>query len=192
MLSRKWIWAAAGAMLFTAAPSALAQDAGRDQVIDDLKCRLIELQKEVDRLREEGVKSTGGGGGGECCASTHGDDFIEEWGDDVTATWKDGFYLNYLDADEDDPKRKVLHQMRLFGRLHVDYTGFLDDNHPQNDTFDIARARLGAKGFFFRNVGYKVELDFAEDSNTKLKDAWINLEFMQLAQLKVGHFKTPV
>ncbi|MFC1707719.1 OprO/OprP family phosphate-selective porin [Planctomycetota bacterium] len=125
-------------------------------------------------------------------ANARDEDFQSIWGSYFLATWKDGINLYYLDYGETDPARRPLHGLSFRGVLQAGAELYSDKDHPRNDTLSVGAARLMAEGFFFRSLGYKVEADLEQDGVTKLKDGYINLGFVDVAQLRAGHIQTPI
>lgn len=75
-----------------------------------------------------------------------------------------------------------------FGRVHLDYAVFDDDaaDHPNGAEF--RRARLGMKGKVAKDLGYKVEVDFAND-DVALKDVYMNYTGIEDTDIVLGHHK---
>ena len=92
---------------------------------DETDERLQQLEDEVKRLREEvdaqQSQSSGSGSGS---------------GLDFEAIWKDGFYIQSKDKE---------FQLNFGGRVQLDGR-FMENDHPEDNTFLIRRARLGMKG----------------------------------------------
>jgi phosphate-selective porin OprO/OprP len=91
-------------------------------------------------------------------------------------------------------------KMKIRGRLQTDYNAIDQDQNlradpvtgfPDVSAAELRRARLGVEGIVFYNVGYKFEIDFANDE-TAVKDAYV--EYLGLYDglaLRAGNFKTP-
>lgn len=85
-------------------------------------------------------------------------------------------------------------KMKVRGRLNVDYNAINQDEDvtgiPDVNAFELRRARLGVEGTVWKDVDYKFEVDFANDT-TAVKDAYFEYtgwgpEF----KIRVGNFKT--
>ncbi len=85
-------------------------------------------------------------------------------------------------------------KMKVRGRLNVDYNAIDQDEDitgiPDVNAFELRRARLGVEGTLWKDVDYKFEVDFANDT-TAIKDAYFEYtgwgpEF----KIRVGNFKT--
>ncbi len=85
-------------------------------------------------------------------------------------------------------------KMKVRGRLNVDYNAIDQDEDitgiPDVNAFELRRARLGVEGTVWKDVDYKFEIDFANDT-TAIKDAYFEYtgwgpEF----KIRVGNFKT--
>lgn len=76
-----------------------------------------------------------------------------------------------------------------FGRIHLDYAMFDDDelDHPTGAEF--RRARLGMKGQISKGIGYKIEIDFANEKSN-FKDVFVNYTGLDKTEFRVGSFKT--
>lgn len=76
-----------------------------------------------------------------------------------------------------------------FGRVHMDYTIFDDDDgrdHPNGA--DFRRARMGFKGDLGEDFEYKFEMDFAREG-VAIKEATLTYTALDQADLVLGHFK---
>ncbi|MFC1706361.1 OprO/OprP family phosphate-selective porin [Planctomycetota bacterium] len=113
-----------------------------------------------------------------------------QWGDSILATWKDGFNLYYLHGEEGS--REPLHGLGVHGLLQIDYRHYVDEHNPHESTFGLGALRLSARGFGFEHAEYTLEVDLSEDGNTRLADAFVNLNYWTPLQLKVGHIRTPM
>jgi phosphate-selective porin OprO/OprP len=85
-------------------------------------------------------------------------------------------------------------KMKVRGRLNVDYNAIDQDEgitgDPDVSAAEIRRARLGVEGTLWRDVDYKLEVDFANDESA-LKDAYFEYTgWGPDFKLRVGNFKT--
>lgn len=77
------------------------------------------------------------------------------------------------------------------GRLHIDAATFQDDEVDHPDGAEFRRARLGAKGKLSKDLGYKIELEFANE-NVAFRDSYINYTGFDKTNIRVGNIKPPV
>jgi len=82
-------------------------------------------------------------------------------------------------------------EMNIRGRIFTDF-GWMSD---KNDTMDIAAseiraARFGVAGTAWKDVKYKIEIEFGGTGGAKLTDAF--LAWGKPINIKIGHFKPPV
>jgi len=85
-------------------------------------------------------------------------------------------------------------KMKVRGRLNVDYNAIDQDEGitgiPDVSAAELRRARLGIEGLVWGDVGYKFEVDFANDT-TAIKDAYLEyLGLMDGLSIRIGNFKT--
>ena len=66
------------------------------------------------------------------------------------------------------------------------------------ETFDLRRNRIGVSGDLFKHVEFEVEREFldnrsdgAPSTKTPWKDAYLNIDFLENAQIQAGRFKIP-
>jgi phosphate-selective porin OprO/OprP len=81
-------------------------------------------------------------------------------------------------------------ELRLGGRLHLDFGHVDDDLTPSNDEFEVRRGRLYLSGRAFRDWRFKVEHDFAASGNG-WKNVWIQYAFDEKTSVRVGNFVAP-
>jgi len=103
-------------------------------------------------------------------------------GEEVITSFKDG--ISWESADKE-------FKMSINGRAQADYRQFISPSAAKANTFDIRRAYLGVKGKFYKNVEFEATADFAK-STTVMTDYWVNLNYWEHAQLKLGQFKMPM
>lgn len=90
--------------------------------------------------------------------------------------------------------------INLTGRMHFDARQFSQDMFKGSDdrdtasvanNFEIRRARIGFNGLILKDIGFEIVAN-AVGSNANLIDtAWLNMGFLQGAQLRIGRFKQP-
>lgn len=102
----------------------------------------------------------------------------------LNAGYNHGFCLQ-----TDDPKELAL---CLGALLQTDYRYYEYDNgDPDNNRFDIRRARLKLSGNLFRYLGYKFEYEFQGTSSRNLLDAYADIHALPGASIRLGQFKEP-
>lgn len=105
---------------------------------------------------------------------------------EVITSFKDG--ISWESADKE-------FKMSINGRVQADYRQFIAPNTGKPNTFDIRRAYLGVKGRFYKNVEFETLADFAKPSAASpspMIEYFLNLNYWEQAQLKIGQFKMPM
>ncbi len=74
------------------------------------------------------------------------------------------------------------------GRVHVDYASFSDDKRDHPNGAELRRARLGMKGNISKDLEYKIEVDFGNES-VSMKDAYLAYTGIENTELIAGNFK---
>ncbi|MDL5048670.1 porin [Oscillatoria amoena NRMC-F 0135] len=86
------------------------------------------------------------------------------------------------------------YQIRLGGLLHVDSRWFIADDQnaaaTSNDAFLLRRVRPSISGTFAERFSFNITPELA--GSPSLLDAWLNINFVDEAQLKIGQWKSPV
>jgi phosphate-selective porin OprO and OprP len=103
--------------------------------------------------------------------------------------WDNGFKIENTDKSI---------KMKFGGRIMYDFGFFSLNNEAETNGYTLAsengnefrRARLFTSGTIYKNVDFKLQIDFAGGKVT-LKDAFITLKKLPIGNLKVGHFKEP-
>lgn len=93
----------------------------------------------------------------------------------------DGFYLRTPDKAFD---------IRFRGYTQLDYRYALEGDDAIIDTFGFARVRPIVEGTLGSVVDFRIMPDFA-NSTLSLQDAWLNLKYVDQANLMAGKFKSP-
>ncbi|MDH4099543.1 MAG: porin [Nitrospirota bacterium] len=106
-------------------------------------------------------------------------DLKKDSASDVKVSYKKGFKMETTDKE---------FSFELGGKVRADFRYF--DDNSKNDTFDLRKASLKAKGTLYRYFDYRLGADFASGT-AKLKDAYIAYTYFPRAQIKVGQFKVP-
>jgi len=81
-------------------------------------------------------------------------------------------------------------ETQVGGYAQLDFRGYQSGDHPPN-TFLVRRARMSLEGKVQRYFEYRVEGDFADTSNTALRDAYLNIHRIDEFQLRFGQFRVP-
>lgn len=156
--------------------------------------RLDRLEKELTETRDELRKvkaAQEGRPGGAPTAAAQGEKFEKKFGKDSFSTWSNGFSHWFIDPNEPDPEKRVLHRIGLSGRLQTDLRVYQDADHPQQDRFFLRRARLAASGTFYKYHDWIVEYDLGQ-FGAGITEAWMQFNYVKWLQLRVGQFKEPM
>jgi phosphate-selective porin OprO and OprP len=81
-------------------------------------------------------------------------------------------------------------ETNISGYAQLDFRGYQEGNHPPN-TFLIRRARLGVEGKLDKYFDYRIEGDFADTSNTILRDFYGRIHRINELQFTFGQFRLP-
>jgi len=81
-------------------------------------------------------------------------------------------------------------------KLQADLRGFNPHITTEEEGFDMNRVRFGVQGRFLSHFEYEVEYEFREEfggrpTRNPLRDAFINFDYLDDFQLKIGKFKLP-
>jgi phosphate-selective porin OprO and OprP len=168
------------ALLAASVSPALAQSAAElREIIREQQQQLEELARKVDELQrqteEAGEKAEAAAETAQQVEEAQGFEF--SWGPSPTIRSKDGNF-----------------EVHVRGRLFVD-GGYIDDEdgfYSNDNATELRAARLGIEGIAWRDFGFKLEVDFA-DNEVDLTDAFIEYdgEFTDPAYVRVGQYKTP-
>ncbi|HEY7765541.1 MAG TPA: porin [Aestuariivirgaceae bacterium] len=180
----RYLLASAGVIgIFAAAPEAKAQQA---QDLQQIQAQIQEMQATIQALQKQVQDAKAQAAAANATAANAGGSDL-----DLKVKWKGAPELSSADGK---------FKMKIRGRLQADYNAIDQDENlnadpitgfPDVSAAEIRRARLGVEGVVFYNVGYKFEVDFANDE-TALKDAYV--EYLGLYDglaLRAGNFKTP-
>jgi phosphate-selective porin OprO and OprP len=102
--------------------------------------------------------------------------------------WSKGYQINSSDGN---------FKMKFGGRIMLDFLSISPDSYY--DTIvsftrgvEFRRLRFFNQGQIYRNISYKLQIDFAA-GRVNLKDAYINISKVPgLGNLKIGHFKEQI
>jgi phosphate-selective porin OprO/OprP len=92
--------------------------------------------------------------------------------------YDDGFYLR----GKDDT-------IKIGGWYQFDSRWYLDDDHPNADTFTNRRARLDVRGVLENDWGYRLYATLI--GSPVIQEAWLEYQHFPFARLKMGQFKEP-
>jgi hypothetical protein len=108
---------------------------------------------------------------------------------DLKIYWDEGLKMKSGDGN---------FKLQIGGRVFNDWGWFDQDDDietfigDQVDGTEFRRARIFMKGDIYKNVGYKVEYDFAGGGRPSFKDVYLKLKEIPYAgNFRVGHFKEP-
>ncbi len=130
--------------------------------------KLLEILEQKGFLTEEEVKEVKG-------------ILTKEEEKEVKVVYEEGVHIRTNDKSFD---------MRIGGVIQTDLIAF-SSHYPEDNDFDIRRARLFIEGRMFDYFGYKFEGEFEGASNDRLVDALINFDYFPYLQIQVGQFKEP-
>jgi phosphate-selective porin OprO/OprP len=100
---------------------------------------------------------------------------------EVTVKYDNGFKMATRDDD---------FKLQLGGRVQTDLRVYNSD-HPEDNTFDVRRARLFAQGRLYRFWDFKVQVELEGGSSSRLRDGHFTFNYFKNAQLRFGQFKQP-
>jgi len=75
------------------------------------------------------------------------------------------------------------------GRIHLDAASFIDDKVDHPNGAEFRRTRLGMKGTFSKDFGYKAEFDFANE-DVSFTDVYVNYTGIENTEFQLGHMKS--
>jgi len=170
--------------VFAALTAACAPAMG--QSVDKLEAELRQMQEQmrvlqgrVDEAKEAAAAAQWAAESKSAKSEKKGDDI------DLKVKWKGAPELSSRDGK---------FKMKVRGRLNLDYNAINQDTaittRPDVSSAEIRRARLGIEGLVWGDVGYRFEVDFAND-RTAIKDAYLEyLGLMDGLTIRIGNFKT--
>lgn len=130
--------------------------------------RLLELLEQKGFLTKEEVESIK-------------EILVKEEAKDVEVVYEEGIHIRTKDKSFDT---------RIGGVIQSDLILF-DSHYPEDNDFDIRRARLFLTGKLFRYFNYEFEVELEGASSDRLVDAYINFDYFPYLQLQAGQFKEP-
>jgi phosphate-selective porin OprO/OprP len=102
----------------------------------------------------------------------------------LTAKYQDGLCLSTQDAGT--------FSLCIGSLVQTDYRYFhYDGADPNNNEFDIRRARLLLSGRLLQHFDYKFEYEFQGAESRNLLDAYVDILALPFASLRIGQFKEP-
>jgi phosphate-selective porin OprO/OprP len=175
----------------------------REKALDEKEQNLLRREIELDAKENdrspnakpvmqsiEGAtkfEQLGGKSNPESTAATAADTDSEKTGNSrigLVTSYSNGFCLNTA-----DPKDFAL---CLGGLFQEDYRYYeYEDGDPNNNKFDIRRARLQLKGNILQYFGYKFLYEFEGAGSRNLLDAYVDIHTLPYASLRLGQFKEP-
>jgi len=115
----------------------------------------------------------------------------EEKENPFSIKWDNGFKVESADKN---------FKLKFGGRIQVDHALFIQDDGldngwgelESNDGTEFRRARLFMSGLLYKNVEFKLQIDFAGGS-ARMKDAYIGVKNIPIVgRIRVGHMKEPL
>ena len=101
---------------------------------------------------------------------------------DLIAFYEKGFRLETRDKN---------FKMQIGGRVQFDFRTF-GSNYPEDDEFDIRRARIFLSGTVYRDFDYKVQVELEGSSSNRLRDGYLEYTYFKPnLKIKMGQFKSP-
>lgn len=94
--------------------------------------------------------------------------------------YDDGFYLKGADD-----------QLRIGGWLQFDSRWYLNDQHPNSDTFLIRRARLDVRGILENDFAYRLYATLIGERNGILQEGWLEYRKYPQARIRLGQVFEP-
>lgn len=80
-------------------------------------------------------------------------------------------------------------EMKISGYIQGRFTN--DDATGQYNKFSIPRARLKVSGSIIEQIKYVIQFDVSSSASATPKDAYIDLDYIPNAGIRLGQFKTP-
>jgi len=108
-----------------------------------------------------------------------------------TIKWDNGFKVDSKDKN---------FKLKFGGRIHLDHAYFSQNDDldtafgelESNDGTEFRRARLFFSGVLYKNVEFKLQMDFAGGA-ARMKDAYIGVKNIPIiGRIRVGHMKEPL
>lgn len=108
-----------------------------------------------------------------------------------TTKWDNGFKVESEDKN---------FKLKFGGRIHLDHAYFSQDDDldaafgelESQDGTEFRRARLFMSGVLYKNVEFKLQMDFA-GGLARMKDAYIGVKNIPvIGRIRVGHMKEPL
>ncbi|NOQ92442.1 MAG: hypothetical protein GQ552_06985 [Flavobacteriaceae bacterium] len=108
-----------------------------------------------------------------------------------TIKWDNGFKVESKDKN---------FKLKFGGRIHLDHAYFSQNDDldaafgelESNDGTEFRRARLFFSGVLYKNVEFKLQMDFAGGA-ARMKDAYIGVKNIPfIGRIRVGHMKEPL
>ena len=100
---------------------------------------------------------------------------------EVEVVYDDGFRMRTKDES---------FETRIGGRVQTDLKIF-GSGYPEDNDFDIRRARIVMEGKLFTYFGYKLQAELQGSSTNRLVDAYMNFNNFPYLRFQIGQFKEP-
>ncbi len=82
------------------------------------------------------------------------------------------------------------HQLELIGYGQADFRAYPRGAAPVN-SFVMRRARLGIRGKLYQFYEFNMAGDFADAASALLRNLYLNINYLEGLQFRVGQFKEP-
>lgn len=161
------------------------------ETVERLEQRLIAVEDELAALRAAQEAQPAGAGTPEQAAIEERIAALEaEKAAGLQATWSDGLRFQ-------DPEGQF--DLRIGGRLFVDFTWFDQDSDLRDYVFDeqdggqFRLARLNFQGDIYEDIYYKFEYDFSGNNGPSgFTDTYVGMKNLPyVGRVTIGHFKEP-
>ncbi|MFN3232746.1 MAG: porin [Alphaproteobacteria bacterium] len=177
MLTGKRTKALMAAGLVLAAPFALAGGAQAQsnaelmRLIQQLNAKVEQLEGQVQNATATAAAADTKASEAQKTASAGGGDMKYKWAPSMTFKSADGRF-----------------EMHVRGRVMVDFGHMNPDVGNKRTATEFRRARLGIEGKAWKDVKYKFEIDFA-DNSVDITDAYVQYRGWKPVKITVGQFK---
>ena len=143
--------------------------------IDALSRKVDQLEAATQQATEQAQQATEQAGEAVQTAAEAQSEVEFDWGPSPTLRTPDGRF-----------------EAHLRGRVLADFA-YLNDEADVNDgaATQFRAARIGVEGIAWRDIGYKLEVDFADAGETDVTDGYVEYLGFDQAYLRVGQYKTP-
>ena len=180
--------ASLAALLLAVAP--VAQASNMEVLLERLHKKGVLTTDEYNEMRDMARAERGQAARDKALAAQAAESTQAASRDAVVSKWK-----NALSWESGDGQ----HAVGLTGRMHFDYrdnsNGFAKnydrDTSSLANNYELRRAQLGVKGYFYKDIGYELVGSFVGSNTNTIDTALINLGYFKPVQLRVGRFTQP-